>query len=147
MTNVTSSQHQLRDKVKTCLSPTPRAIYHKRRVHLELLPILAAQLQRHLKAQAKPLRGVMPQPETAAAAAIECARAAQQRLPRSHPLAAPLAGACAAAAAKGGGQPDVIAVLEGIAALLPSPGLSLWPQVCDESPKCQTCSGDCDELL
>ena len=100
----------------------------RRRVHRELLPALAAQLQRHLRQQGKPARAPAPQPDTAAAAAIERARAAQRRLPRSHLLAAPLAGACAAAAPNGG-QPDALAVLDRITAMLPPPNQPLWPQV------------------
>jgi hypothetical protein len=100
---------------------------------VELLPLFAAQLQRHLKAQAKPARGVLLQPDDAAMATVGRARSAQQRLPRSHPLATPLAGACAAAAAKGG-QLDVIGVLECITALLPPPGQPLWPQVYNDGP-------------
>ena len=114
-----------------------RVIYERiacRRVQLELLPYLAAQLQLCVNSQPKATGSAAAQQPgkgaTAETATIRCVLAAQRRLPRIHPLARPLAGACAAAAsAHGACQATAVAVLERITALLPSADVPLWPQV------------------
>ena len=113
---------------------TARRVHDACRIHLELLPAIATQLQRCLKMQPKHAGGAAPQqPQFAAAVAatVERVLSAQRRLPRAHPLAAPLAVACSAAlsAAKGTRQAEAVAVLERMAALLPAEDTPLWPQV------------------
>ncbi len=115
----------------SCRRLTPGDV---RRIHLQLLPAIAAQLQRCLKSQPKHAGGAVPQQLQSAstiAATAERVLSAQRRLPRAHPLAGPLAGACSAvlSAAKGVCTAAAVGALERMAALLPADDTPLWPQV------------------